>query len=117
MLVLQNVATTPAEFSNLELELLPNGSGTAKFDLLFNFAEGPQGLTGELEYNQDLFDNVTITRMTEHFQTLLAGAVANPDNVSPSALMTEVEQEQVVVEWNSTETKWRREADVFARDV
>src|SRR5262249_48072308 len=35
MLVLQNVAPTPCVFGDLKLELLPNSSGTAKFDLLF----------------------------------------------------------------------------------
>jgi len=37
-----------------------------------------QGLIGTLEYNTDLFNADTITRMLGHFQTLLEGIVADP---------------------------------------
>ncbi|HYG08743.1 MAG TPA: amino acid adenylation domain-containing protein, partial [Pyrinomonadaceae bacterium] len=107
MLVLQHAATTPDGLADLAFNLMPNGGATAKFDLLFNFIESEQGLAGELEYNQDLFDSVTAARMAEHFQTLLAGAVANPDQqLSALPLMTGAEQEQILVEWNPSPTAY-----------
>ncbi|MHC0062944.1 non-ribosomal peptide synthase/polyketide synthase [Nostoc sp. UIC 10890] len=55
------------------------------------------------QYNTDLFDATTITQMASHFQTLLAGIVANPQQpISQLPLITEVEQHQLLVEWNNT---------------
>src|SRR3712207_2358451 len=66
-----------------------------------------QGLTAELEYNTDLFDAATITRMLGHFQTLLEGIVADPDqHISTLPLLTEAERHQLLVEWNDTQTKY-----------
>src|SRR5262249_38256645 len=55
MLALQSASKALAKFKGLELELSPNSGGTAKFDLLFYFAESDRGLAGELEYNLDIF--------------------------------------------------------------
>lgn len=55
------------------------------------------------QYNTDLFDATRITQMASHFQTLLAGIVANPQQpISQLPLITEVEQHQLLVEWNNT---------------
>src|SRR5207248_900444 len=44
--------------SGLEIE-----NGTSKFDLTLDMVETAQGLQGAVEYNTDLFDAATITRM------------------------------------------------------
>ena len=46
-------------------------SGTAKFDLALFMAEIGQGLMGAFEYDTNLFDAMTVTRMTAHFTRLL----------------------------------------------
>ncbi len=76
---------------------------TAKFDLTLEVEERPEGIIGRLEYNTDLFDASTISRMIGHFKTLLAGIVANPKaRVSELPLLTEAERHQLLVEWNNT---------------
>src|SRR5205085_4786410 len=81
----------------------PVASGMAKFDLTMNLVDSEQGLIGEVEYNSDLFETATITRMLGHFQTLLEGIVANPEQrLSDLPLLTEAERQQVLVEWNAT---------------
>ncbi|MBW4636379.1 MAG: AMP-binding protein [Iphinoe sp. HA4291-MV1] len=76
---------------------------TAKFDLTLELDSRPQGIIGRLEYNTDLFDADTITRMAGHFQTLLTGIVANPHQpISELPLLSEPEQQQLLVEWNDT---------------
>jgi amino acid adenylation domain-containing protein/non-ribosomal peptide synthase protein (TIGR01720 family) len=52
--------------------------GTAQLDLTLFMWEGAEELTGTVEYNTDLFDASTITRMLTAFQTLLEGIVADP---------------------------------------
>jgi non-ribosomal peptide synthetase component F len=42
-------------------------------------SDGIEGLTGILEYNADLFEAISMTRMLENFQFLLEGIVADPD--------------------------------------
>ncbi|MHC5712338.1 MAG: non-ribosomal peptide synthetase, partial [Nostoc sp.] len=80
---------------------------TAKFDLTLVMVEIKQGLMGTLEYNTDLFNADSITRMLGHFQTLLEGIVANPEQrISDLPLLPKTEQHQLLVEWNNTQTNY-----------
>ena len=75
----------------------------SRFDLQVTLSETSRGLAGSLEYNSDLFDGPTIDRMIDHFQTLLAGVVANPNQrISELPLLGDEERQRVVVEWNET---------------
>jgi amino acid adenylation domain-containing protein/non-ribosomal peptide synthase protein (TIGR01720 family) len=103
MFVLQNAPTVRLELRGLSITPLEISSVTAQFDLTLSMAETEHGLTGEWEYNTDLFDAATITRMLGHFQTLLEAIVANPQQlVSELSLLTETERHQLLVEWNDT---------------
>jgi amino acid adenylation domain-containing protein len=79
--------------------------GTTKFDLLYlALDDKPEGMTGRIEYNTDLFEEATIARMGGHYQTLLEGIVANPEQrLSDLPLLTAQEQQQLL-EWNHTPT-------------
>jgi len=53
------------------------------------------------EYSTDLFDEATMTRMREHYQTLLEGIVANPEQrFSELPLLTEAERRQLLIKWD-----------------
>src|SRR5262249_54137488 len=55
------------------------------------------------EYNTDLFNHATIQRMANHFETLLSGIVANPQQpIAELPLLTHTELQQLLVEWNAT---------------
>ncbi|NEQ77288.1 MAG: amino acid adenylation domain-containing protein [Okeania sp. SIO2C9] len=78
-------------------------SGCSKFDLTFNLEEQPEGMTGAIEYNTDLFDATSIDRAIGHLMTLLEGIVTNPNqSISELPLLTEQERYQLLVEWNDT---------------
>ncbi len=110
MFVFQNAPTLAMEFQGLNLTPLPVESLTAKFDLTLSLENTDQGLLGELEYNTDLFDADTITRMVGHFQTLLAGIVTHQEQqVCELPLLTEQERYQLLVEWNHTQTNYPHE--------
>jgi len=53
-------------------------NGGAPWDLYIAFIDNPSGVMGRVQYNPDLFASVTIARMLEHFQQLLASASENP---------------------------------------
>jgi amino acid adenylation domain-containing protein/non-ribosomal peptide synthase protein (TIGR01720 family) len=107
MFVLQNAPMRRLELRNLSITPLEISNVTAKFDLTLSMEETEQGLTGELEYNTDLFDTATITRMAGHFQTLLEAIVVNPQQrVSELPLLTKAERHQLLVEWNDTPAEY-----------
>jgi len=59
------------------------------------------------QYNTDLFEASTITRMAGHYVTLLESIVADPQQqIWQLPLLTEVEQQQLLVEWNDTQADY-----------
>lgn len=107
LFVLQNAPVDRLEFPGLVTTTLPVASGTAKYDLTLMMEETATGLTGELEYNCDLFDRATIARMVGHFQTLLAGIIAQPEQaIATLPLLPEWERQQILVDWNHTEANY-----------
>ncbi|WP_199335631.1 non-ribosomal peptide synthetase [Nostoc sp. FACHB-110] len=82
--------------------LIPESKGAA-CDLTLNILEETGSLKGTWNYNTDLFDSNTIERMMGHFVTLLEAIVANPQQrIDQLPLLTEFEQQQLLVDWNQT---------------
>lgn len=101
MFVLRNASGQVFEMPGLTMSPLEVDSGTTHFDLILHMTETEHELSGELVYNTDLFEPDTIARMLEHFQTLLEGVVADPDQqLSNLPLLSEAERHQLLVEWN-----------------
>ncbi|WP_202223231.1 non-ribosomal peptide synthetase, partial [Okeania sp. KiyG1] len=72
-------------------------------DLDLEMSEINSRLEGAFKYNTDLFKQNTIERIIGHFQTLLEGIVAAPQQpVSHLPLLTAAEQQQILVDWNDT---------------
>jgi amino acid adenylation domain-containing protein len=110
MFVLQNSALSTVSLPELTLKTSEVDSGTAKFDLFLSMIDTEQGLSGTLEYNTDLFNADTITRMLGHFQTLLEGIVANPEQrLSDLPLLTASERHTLLVEWNDTQIDYPKQ--------
>lgn len=96
--------------SMLNWSQLDMDTETAKFDLALELQERPEGLVGRFEYSTDLFDADTIERMVGHFQTLLEGIVANPEQkIAQLPLLTQFERQQLAG-WNDTETDYPKDA-------
>ncbi|MGF1478205.1 MAG: amino acid adenylation domain-containing protein, partial [Cyanophyceae cyanobacterium] len=90
----------------LEGSLLATETTTAKFDLTLALRETEAGWQGRWEYSGDLFEAATIRRLSGHFQTLLTGIVANPEqSVSRLPLLTEPEH-QLLAQWNATSVEY-----------
>ncbi|HEY54092.1 MAG TPA: amino acid adenylation domain-containing protein, partial [Caldilineae bacterium] len=60
-----------AKMSDLEFSRLQTDTGIALFDMTLILNEGPDEISGGVEYNADLFDADTIERMMLHFRRLL----------------------------------------------
>ncbi|WP_374015851.1 amino acid adenylation domain-containing protein [Paenibacillus thiaminolyticus] len=76
-------------------------NGTAKFDLALDVISSNEGIDLSVNYNKDLFDHQTVTRMVEHVKNLMQAAVARPDTrLSELNLLGDEERRQLLYEWN-----------------
>ncbi|HSK76594.1 MAG TPA: amino acid adenylation domain-containing protein, partial [Thermoanaerobaculia bacterium] len=103
VLALQNAASGPLALSGLNVDVVPLDTGTAKFELSVVFNETGEGLSGLIEYSQDLFDAPMAGRLAGQLTRLLAGAVADPSLRLPELpLLSAGERHQLLSEWNDT---------------
>src|SRR5262245_26149461 len=71
-------------------------NGGSKMDLYLDLDDRPTGVIGGLTYNTDIFDEPTITRLLQHWQTILEGAVADRHRrLSQIPILTDAERRQV----------------------
>ncbi len=107
MFVLNQERELEQVLDGLTVTRIPSTSETAKFDLSLFFSEEGGAINGHLNYATDLFDAPTIRRMIGHFQTLLAGIVADPDcPIGELSLLTTTERQQLLVAWNQTDADY-----------
>ncbi len=95
----------PSRLPGLSVSAVAVEQETAKFDLTFELiAEGTQ-LRGTLNYNCDLFEPATMERLLGHFQTLLEGIAAQPEQrIGELPLLSAAERHELLVTWNDTQT-------------
>ena len=79
MFILQNAPIPSIILSGLTWQPLEVDSSTSKFDLKLSLWESSEGFNGSFEYKTDLFDATTITRIANHFETLLRHIVTQPE--------------------------------------
>ncbi|WP_373526929.1 amino acid adenylation domain-containing protein [Nostoc sp.] len=107
MFVLENAPKQEVQLPGLTLSFVEIPSAAANFDLSLSMRETEQGLLAKFEYNTDLFDADTITRMAGHFQTLLWEIVTHQEqSISELPLLSATEQHQLLVEWNNTQFEY-----------
>jgi non-ribosomal peptide synthetase component F len=94
---LQNTPMEALELPGLSLSSISDQRQSAKYDLVLNMVDLEQGLVTSLEYNTDLFDASSITRMLIHFERLLESIVSLPGE-SLSALEFFSEEEKTLIE-------------------
>ena len=98
------------QLPGLELRTLPLGEHLGKFDLVLNVELGEQELAAALQYNADLFDAATITRLLSHFEIVLRESASNP-HVRLDALaesLAQVDREQQLTERAGLKEKRRQ---------
>jgi amino acid adenylation domain-containing protein len=106
MFALQNVPMPALELRGLSVNSLEATVKTAKFDLSLSFGEKADSLVGTLEYNTDLFDAATMTRLLGYYQRLLEDVVrTEKTKLGDLQLLANVERQQLLVDWNDTATE------------
>jgi amino acid adenylation domain-containing protein/non-ribosomal peptide synthase protein (TIGR01720 family) len=83
-----------------EVDLDPEASSS---ELTLGLWDSPDGFSGYLEFNSDLFDTTTVARLAEGFVSLLDAVVAGSDApLSALPVQSEAATHQVLREWNDT---------------
>ncbi len=92
-----------ASFAGIHLEPFPIEQEEAQYDIGLRVFEGTQWQIVSIEYDSGLFAPSTIQRLSGHYQMVLEGILANPDQrIAEIKLVTEQEWQQIVIEWNAT---------------
>ncbi len=113
VLVLQNFQAANSNQGNQKSQSGSNKGGQAgnegwtELDMSLFLAETADGLGGVLRYSTDLFDESTIARFAGHLQQLLEQIVAHPNRrISRLQILSDAEQQQLLVDWNSTQAEY-----------
>src|SRR5262249_53338892 len=103
MFIHERLPLHPRTAASVTFEPEDNGPVATMVDLSLELMESATQVGGRFVYRFDLWEKASIARMVGHFQTLLEGIVANPDQrISALPLLTVRERQQLVVEWNDT---------------
>jgi len=103
MFQMLNLSDKGLTLRDLDVARLPQSGGRVRFDLEMYLWQQLEDLRCGIVYSADLFDASTIKRMVEHFVTLLEGIAADADQrISELPLLTEVERNRLLEEWNDT---------------
>jgi amino acid adenylation domain-containing protein/FkbH-like protein len=100
----------PTELPGTRLEFLEVEPELAKFELTMVLRQSGHGLVISIDYNRDLFEAETISRLLGHLETMLEAIATNPTQlVCKLPLLTAPERHQLLVEWNQTTRSYPRE--------
>ncbi|NEO97699.1 MAG: amino acid adenylation domain-containing protein [Symploca sp. SIO2E9] len=107
MFVLDNPLELEGKLFNLTATPVEVETATAQFDLVLSIQQREGLLLTTWQYNSDLFERATITRMSQNFETLLSSIVSNPQqSIATLPLLTVAERQQLVEQWNNNYTDY-----------
>ncbi|HEU5108069.1 MAG TPA: condensation domain-containing protein, partial [Micromonosporaceae bacterium] len=105
MFVLQNTPAAPPGIPGIDTTPIDLPSAYAKFDLWLSIKEGPEGLSGTVEYSTDLFEPATVRRMVDHLRVILAATAADPrQRIDRIPLLDPAERDHVLTALSRTTT-------------
>ncbi len=96
-LTFQNFPAQTLDLGGLKLTPVSTSNRVAKFDLNLAVEDTADNFHGILEFNTDLFEPATITRMISQLQILLKNIVENPDQeIEKIGMSTEQENRELI---------------------
>jgi amino acid adenylation domain-containing protein len=126
MLTLDNTAGATLSLPGLTVDLIPNASPAAKFDLDAWFTEtfgedgAPAGLHGRITAAADLFDAGTVESLVRHFGRVLDAVTADPEvRLLAVPVLDDAERDLLLHGWNDTAAEAGSESvvELFERQV
>jgi len=94
----------------LRVDSLMAHANTSKFDLLLFATDTGEEIWLELEYNADLFSLERISRMLDHYQTVLKAVAGDTGaRIDRIPLLNPAERNRLLHEWNETPSEYATE--------
>jgi amino acid adenylation domain-containing protein len=113
MFAFQNIPRSQWRWSGLNVDGWNVNSSAAKLDLALTMQETAEGLSALLEYDAELFEAPTISRMLGHLATLLDGVARDPDQrLTDLPLVSAPERQLLIAKWNDTASRFPRDLAV-----
>ncbi len=111
VLSLQNAPRPVERLAGLNMRLLPLEVHTTRFDLELHIWDGEEGFKGLLSFDRDLFEAASMQLMLDHYKTLLAAIVNDPNQrLSKLNLLGPDERRQLIQDWSGRELPLPRPA-------
>ncbi|NRA56472.1 MAG: amino acid adenylation domain-containing protein, partial [Gammaproteobacteria bacterium] len=99
-----------ANIDGLAVEGVRWDGHTAQFDLTLDINEYEGGISASFNYATDLFEPSTIERLAKHWQQLLQGIVAKPnERIAELPLLDQAEKKHIIEDWNDTAVSYDTE--------
>ncbi|MEU4878811.1 amino acid adenylation domain-containing protein, partial [Streptomyces sp. NPDC021608] len=122
MVLFDNNTEASPELPGLQVSAGDSTTTVSQFDLSFALFErhdadgGPAGISGEIEYASDLFDESTAEDLGRRFVRVLETLVSAPDEpVGAVDVLDADERRRVLEEWNDTTVAGAAEVSVVER--
>ena len=115
ILVFENIpATVSFKAAGGNTEIYSAGGAGARTDYPLTILIMPSAeLAINIVYDLSRFNSDVIARMLEHFRIILEGIATSPSlPLSHLPLLTDAEQEQILVDWNDTQTDYPQESTI-----
>jgi amino acid adenylation domain-containing protein len=116
MLAFDNTGVNFESFSDLEATLIEIKDSAVQYDLTLSISQSKEGLRMGFEYNSELFDAATISRMCGHFKTLTTAITDDPStSVSTLSILTAPERHLLLRCWSNEETTMPASLDLISQ--
>ncbi|MGV7961491.1 amino acid adenylation domain-containing protein [Photorhabdus tasmaniensis] len=116
MIVLQNNEQSKLSLEGIEIKLMEVTQQSSKFDLTLNIVSNQKGLLLNWKYNTDIFSQTSISRMAEHFTTLVNNVIETPKiPVFNLSFLNKIEQ-SYLLEYLSNPHKLKLPVDKYLYD-
>ncbi len=103
MFIHQRFSAQPQSSAGVTFTLEHSPAPATMVDLSLELTETESSACGRWNYRLELWEHSTIERMVGHFLTLLEAIAADPDQrIGELPLLTAVERQQLLIEWNDT---------------
>jgi alpha-ketoglutarate-dependent taurine dioxygenase len=126
LFLLQNNSHIVDQPPGLALSLREIDRKTSKFDLVVSVSETGSGLACSFNYSTELFDAATVSRMMDHYQTVLRTMAARPEGrLKDISIITETERrhrtmaqsERQVSKFRRLKQGQRKSVDLSQKDM
>ncbi|MEB0191363.1 non-ribosomal peptide synthase/polyketide synthase [Pseudomonas sp. CCI1.1] len=105
-----SLRSAPVQLPGLALQPVDWAGHSTQFDLNLETEESVDGLWASLTYATDLFDAATAERLAEHWQNLLRAVLQDASMaLDDLAMLSPSQSQQMVHDWNRSDTDYPRE--------